>query len=285
MRTDRTLLAALAFGLASLATSRADAFCRTTTTKAPADYDAVSNGTCFTAGSPPLFHASSCLPYRLLTRDSPIISNTILSDRLARAFSTWTAPNATCTPGITGIELAPSSSTQIVGYTVGQPNQNLVGVSTDWPYVGVENLALATLTYDQTTGEILGADLELNAQVSWSWEETPPPEKVDLQSVLTHEVGHMLGIAHSDVEDSVMIASYQPGSTTLRKLSSDDVTAVCTVYSQRGKACELTPGTEATCTNPEISHGCGAGGTGGSAIGGGLILSLAAVLVRRRRAH
>jgi MYXO-CTERM domain-containing protein len=295
MRAERALLVALAFGLASFVTSRADAFCRTTTVPVPPNFDPTVQGSCFDQGVP-LFQRSACFPYRLLTKDSPIVPNAILSDRLRRAFATWTAPNATCTPGITGIELAPSPSTQIVGYSGGQANQNLVGVATDWRYGDGEDLTFATLTFNQATGEILGADLELNPTVSWSWEDTPLVDKVDLQSALTHEIGHILGVAHSEVDGSAMSGRYDPGSIGPRKLGPDDVAAVCAVYSPVGAlhlgvtrtGCELTPGTpEESCSNPEISHGCSttsnASGTG--ALGGGLLLGVAAILVRRRRAE
>ncbi|PHU28495.1 hypothetical protein BC332_00588 [Capsicum chinense] len=52
---------------------------------------------------------------------------------------------------------------------------------------------------------------------------------VDLESVVTHEIGHVLGLAHSSVKDAVMYPSLSP-RTKKRDLKLDDVEGVQALY-------------------------------------------------------
>jgi hypothetical protein len=285
----------LSFVAVLLATSDADAFCRSTTVSPPADYDATSQG-CWAQGKP-LYDPAQCVPYRLLTKDSPVIPNAILSEKLARAFSRWTASNPTCTPGIGGIELAPVSAARIVGYTIGQPARNIVGVVPEWTH-GDELFALTTLTFKSDSGEIEDVDLELNGTARWSFDDATAPDddKVDLQSVLVHEVGHVLGIAHSDASEAQMNPIFQLGELAPKALAADDERAICTVYPNRAQRlaatglvpstpCNLAPGgPDGSCGDPQISHGCSSIPIGGDGTtSAGLVLALGAIAIHRRR--
>ena len=44
---------------------------------------------------------------------------------------------------------------------------------------------------------------------------TPPTGAYDFDSIVTHEAGHFLGLAHTSVETAVMYAYYKPGSAKL----------------------------------------------------------------------
>ncbi len=52
---------------------------------------------------------------------------------------------------------------------------------------------------------------------------------VDLQSVATHEVGHLLGLDHSNLNRATMFYAYT-GGTSARRLHDDDVQGVCALY-------------------------------------------------------
>ncbi|MCB9780540.1 MAG: matrixin family metalloprotease [Alphaproteobacteria bacterium] len=61
-------------------------------------------------------------------------------------------------------------------------------------------------------------------------------QPIDLHSIALHELGHALGIGHSEDEEAVMYPYYR-GSN--RSLSADDVAAVQALYSQGDLTCEF----------------------------------------------
>ncbi len=141
----------------------------------------------------------------------------------------------------------------------------------EWPAdLGPETLALTSAVYRRTTGQIVDADIDVNA-VDHVWSTATPavPGHGDVANTLTHELGHVLGFAHSDVGDATMYASADLEETNKRDLAEDDIVAICDVYpggSRRG---------------PRSS--CTVGGEGGADLDGCLGLALGAWLVRRRR--
>jgi hypothetical protein len=90
------------------------------------------------------------------------------------------------------------------------------------------------VTYDPDTGEIYDADMEINATVPLSLGDPIPADGYDLLSIVTHESGHFLGMAHSGDDQATMFAHYVQGTTTLRTLSSDDVSGLCSIYLPNG---------------------------------------------------
>ena len=102
-----------------------------------------------------------------------------------------------------------------------------------WPYEGQLNtLALTTVTYNKQSGEIYDADIEVNSsspdKVTLTTSETNA--EYDLQSILTHETGHFLGLAHSSEHAATMFAEYKEGSIDLRELDTDDIQGICAAY-------------------------------------------------------
>lgn len=51
----------------------------------------------------------------------------------------------------------------------------------------------------------------------------------DLQAIATHEIGHNLGLDHSEYQTATMYYAYT-GGTSARNLSEDDVAGVCALY-------------------------------------------------------
>lgn len=125
-------------------------------------------------------------------------------------------------------------------------------VDSGWPYEP-EAIARTTLTLDFDTGEIIEADIELNSE-DFTFALDAQKDQVDLQAVLTHEIGHVLGLAHSDAPSATM----QPESTgfgiaELRSLEEDDAEGVCAVHADSWQA-EAPPddgGCSVTSVSPQ----------------------------------
>lgn len=249
-RTSRsriaTGLAPLAFGVTLFAYAEsAQAYCRTTTCDpqdptVTCEYDA--NG-CLLTGVP-LAWPDLCVTFAVEQNASPLrgISFEEASETVNRAFQAWVS--ADCGegrhPSIGAVPLGVSYCNK-VEYNFPQPdkpvvrapNANIVMFRDDgWPNTGADaTLALTTVTYNTVTGEILDADIEVN---SFGVDLTTGDKNVtnDLQSILTHEVGHFFGIAHSRARGASMNPEYKVhlGDTSFRTLSPDDQEAICVVY-------------------------------------------------------
>ncbi len=93
-----------------------------------------------------------------------------------------------------------------------------------------------TLSFNRTTnygdrvvppGEIVDADVVVNGAASLG---TPTfAGSFDLQGVMTHEFGHMLGLVHSGVKDATMYFVQLPAQDA-RSLESDDRSALAAAY-------------------------------------------------------
>lgn len=120
-----------------------------------------------------------------------------------------------------------------LGYHRGRA-ANTVSATTDWPYEP-EKLAVTVITYEQESGRLLDADILVNAQTPLTLASPgqPTTRAYDLAAVLTHEVGHFLGLGESEDDPAATMWPYAtPGDTHQRTLSEDDEEAVINAYSQ-----------------------------------------------------
>lgn len=146
-----------------------------------------------------------------------------------------------------------------------------------WPAdLGPETLALTSAVYRRTTGEIVDADIDVNA-VDHVWSTSTPAiaGHDDVANTLTHEIGHVLGFAHSDVAEATMYASAELEETHKRDLAEDDIVAICDVYPGGSRR-----GPRSSCAIDRAAMDRGPGG-GTLALGVALI-ALGARLRRRR---
>jgi hypothetical protein len=167
-------------------------------------------------------------------------------------------------------------------------NNNIVLLRKEWQ-LAREVPALTTLTYSVADARILDSDIELMD----AFAEADGGAAVDLETVLTHELGHVIGLAHSDVENSLMNESYDTGPRQ-QELSPDDVAAVCALFPPgEGAECPAeVEGRDFTreCATPAELEGCSVRrpterGERSPWITLGLFVAFAARLLARRRAR
>jgi hypothetical protein len=249
-----SIAAAVAFGAVFFIAANARAFCRTVTELPPADYDPQIDG-CFTgsASAKVLYWKNACVGFSVQKEASRRVPFDQATTAIDSAFERWsdTLCGTGDHPSILPVDLGPVDC-GLVEYNRDRANQHVIVFRDDmWPYNDPRNtLGLTTLTFDTMTGEIFDADMEINSKDN----EIVAGGSVmlgsfDLGTIITHEAGHFLGLAHSPDTNAVMFARYQSGSMGL---TSDDVDAICAVYAPDGTrstsaapvqqdACDSTP--------------------------------------------
>ncbi len=281
----------LAVLAATLLAAPAWAFCRSTTCAGSACK--TDDAGCPASGAK-LAWSGSCVGFSIEANGSRMIPSDKLYAAVRKSFKTWSQVD--CGGGkfasITFAEQTPNFCDS-AGYNTAGPNVNAVIFQDDnWKFKADNNVAKTSAHYDPTTGEIMDADLELNTAVNLFTTDdnlaVSSTKYLDLQTVVTHEIGHMLGIAHSDRVDSIMYPYYMQGTLAGRKLTEDDVAAVCAIYPpNRNAVCDPTPhgGLDICRANAAPSEGCSAAAGAPSTAWPWLAVALggAAVVAARRR--
>jgi len=296
----------------------ARAFCRTTTCPLPPDFAPSPAGCqpsdfetyCASLDPPttplPIWWRNACVSYDIQQNASRQVSYATAVEDFATAFSKWTAVTcASASNGDGGVSIAVTNlgpvSCDQVHYNSDQGNQHVIIFHDDvWPYDDPNNtLGLTTITFDPDTGEIYDADMEINSTQTLTVTGPLPPDGYDFMSIITHETGHFFGMAHSGDDLATMYAHYVPGTTTMRMLTADDSTGICSIYPPNGDRevapsvasggaiaedpCDPTPrhGFQSACSEPQ-GHSCSASAGKGATRPGGLVAAAALLLGARR---
>ncbi|KAJ6291654.1 hypothetical protein OIU76_023689 [Salix suchowensis] len=72
-------------------------------------------------------------------------------------------------------------------------------------------------------------DGRLHYDADENWSTNPAMDQTDLESVSVHEIGHLLGLHHSNDRESIMYPSIQIG-TKKRDLTQDDIDGIHALY-------------------------------------------------------
>jgi hypothetical protein len=273
----------------------ADAFCRSSTCRSTNGKECPTNEDgCPTEGEK-LYWSTSCISYavnKLGTQDLDPADSREIIKKTFQAWSDVDCPDGTVAK-MTFQERDPIPCKRSQ-YNKTGPNVNVVLFQdNNWKYRGIDGtLAKTSVTYNDETGEIYDADIEVNtANNTVTITDDPAKVDYDLQAILTHEVGHFIGVAHSSDPSAVMFASYSPGSTAQRTLTPDDIDAVCNIYPANGdNVCNTEPrgGFSPTCDEP-VKTGLCSVQPGGAGVSYGVAMIflgtgfLAARARRRRR--
>ena len=146
---------------------------------------------------------------------------------LAAAVSAWTAPDCT---GLTFGE------PELAGLAT--PTNAVTVAATPWPHEPGD-AAFTVVDSNGPDGAIRGARIELNGVVRWA--DYGSADAVDLQGLLVHEIGHMLGLGHSRIREATLYPGIRPGSVRGRTLNADDLAALCTIYPAEPPPSEGSP--------------------------------------------
>jgi len=267
---------AVTAALATLGSARsAAAFCRATTCN-PAKQTCTHDGAGCSADGLPVFWAGSCITISVQADGAPHagVDFDAAQASLQRAVEAWT--QVECPGGghpSLHVELNGPVTCSEAEYNREHKNANIIIFRDQmWPYAGIsqDTLGYTNLNFNPDTGELYDADIELNAvDEPLAVGRKPTASEVDLDSVMTHELGHLLGLDHSRDVAATMVGGYQNGSIELRTPAADDIAGICALYPPQRQAsdssCEPRHGFSEQCAADQTEDIVppGAAGAGG----------------------
>lgn len=175
---------------------------------------------------------------RYFVNEQPVpgVSAADFEAAVARAFATWEAvPSATISyqfGGTTTARPGDDDGVSVLGFRA-RPDLDRVLASTDF-------------LVDETSGELLEADIFFNSTFDWSVAAAGESGRFDLQSIALHEIGHFSGLGHSALgetelrdgggrrvisAEAVMFPiAFTAGSIAERTLKADDIAGISDLY-------------------------------------------------------
>jgi hypothetical protein len=289
-------------------TSRAEAYCSATScdSRNPAAGCGTDPKTQCPTGGKPLSWRSNCVTFSVQKDAAPSagISYPEARASVERAIAAWTSVDCGGEPPSLRAVVSEPISCDVAEYNRERKNANLIVFREgEWPYEGGEDaLGVTRVRFDAEgdVGALWDTDIELNAVTEPLSAGDPQANQVDLDSLLTHELGHALGLAHSLDVLSSMVAGYETGSVALRSLGNDDVAGVCALYppsrEPESTSCEPRHGFSELCaadqseepseppaTDDPASSSCALVRPAGEPFGSALAALLALSLLTRRK--
>ena len=143
-------------------------------------------------------------------------------------------------PSCTAARFSVGDSFVMTGDGASDGKNEVIVHASDWPAALEPGAVAHTVIYLAGT-TIVEADVHLDAK-DFTFVVGDVPGSVDLRSVLTHELGHVMGIGHSADPRATMAAGV-PGGIAARSIEDDDVAAICALYP----------------LSPPVLHGCDRG--------------------------
>lgn len=154
---------------------------------------------------------------------APTDEGTLRTERVAGALesaaATWSG-----VPGVPLLHVRTGTSARW-----GNDGVNGVYVLARWPFED-RRLAVTVSSYREGTGELVDTDVLVNGEMAFGVTDECAADRFDLSVVLTHELGHVLGLDESEVFGATMWPNTRMGETARRELSVDDVDGVLALY-------------------------------------------------------
>ena len=183
--------------------------------------------------------AAQPVRYYVSNRGVPGVSAEDLRSAVSRAFASW--------QGVAGS----AASAEFVGFTSAEPFDDDGRVTLgflDRPDLD-RVLGATSFLVDRVTGEIVESDIFFNSAFPWSVAGGGESARFDLESIVLHETGHLLGLGHSALGETETISggrrviaaetvmfpiAFSPGTTTGRTPRADDAAGVSQLYPDSG---------------------------------------------------
>ena len=163
-----------------------------------------------------------------------------LAGAVARASATWSQVESANVrfsfQGMTSAEAEGTDGRTVLGF-INRPDLDRV-------------LGATSFLIDSRTGEIAEADIFFNSRFAFSIAPNGQPDRVDLESVVLHELGHLLGLGHSAIGETertgnggrrvlgsgaVMFPiALTSGAIADRILQADDIAGISDLYPTAG---------------------------------------------------
>ncbi|KAK4263270.1 hypothetical protein QN277_028706 [Acacia crassicarpa] len=114
------------------------------------------------------------------------------------------------------------------------------------------DIQIMFLSLDGNLGVVGGAwldnttrnwDVVLDSSEKWVWrsDNTTESDEMDMESVVMHQIGHVLGLNHSAVEEAVMYPFISPSNKRKVDFANDDLEKIRKLYSEKSNSSELSP--------------------------------------------
>lgn len=129
-----------------------------------------------------------------------------------------------------------------------QPAQNKINTITKNLYGANGSVGTHVPYINDTNGRIDESDIKINSSLTFA--NSPKAGAYDIQSVVTHELGHALRVGHSPVKDDTMYDKGTTGSDDMRTLTTADKEAA-QVSMSRWRNTTLMSTEEATLNTDE----------------------------------
>jgi Matrixin/Carboxypeptidase regulatory-like domain len=183
----------------------------------------------------PIRWVPGAIRYFVSDRDGTGVTAQGLSDAIGRATATWSRvpglPVSFSPQGLTRSQPLDLDGRSTIGF-LDRPEQDRV-------------LGAATFLLDAATGAILESDIFFNTRFRWSTATGGEVGANDLEAVALHEIGHLMGLGHSALGETEVVAggrrvtstgavmfpiAWPAGSIADRVLQPDDVAGIRDLY-------------------------------------------------------
>jgi len=132
----------------------------------------------------------------------------------------------------------------VPGYVSSGKNTNCLAVRSSESSANEEAGGNASITYSQTTGEIFDGDIVFFKEAgNWKFENSE--DGLDFKHVALHEIGHFLGLTHSNIKQAIMYPTVNLHTLKVSNLHEDDIWGALALYDtatlDENATCQMSP--------------------------------------------